>query len=185
MILALLLLLLGIGTLSQLESFNSKEQSLSSQVTTHLSVQERINQQLKSVNVSSDLRKRLIEFHNSEAKDLSVENGSVFLSKPDASGASLSLEQESHGESVVKDLHEVMRSSDDKYKTPGDVIDQRLSRNQFLSDYDNKYENEYIRRFINNAREQGYQVELNDQLEVVDIREAPRKEAQRFPNSTK
>ncbi len=62
-------------------------------------------------------------------------------------------------------------------------IDSQLAHRQWMEEYEALYEAEYIKAFLANARAQGYEIRLNDDLEVVDIRRIRRPEPMRFPQS--
>jgi hypothetical protein len=77
--------------------------------------------------------------------------------------------QEVHAVEVTK---EIQRRSEFS-RAPADQIDHRLSVDQFTNDYDSKYQTEYVKEFVRNARANGVEVEVDENLNVVDVRRAP------------
>ena len=68
---------------------------------------------------------------------------------------------------------------------PGEKIEALLARRKFVEQYDKAQRQEYVRQFLKNAEEQGYLVQLNDQLEVVRVQEIPTDRPLRLPQGYK
>lgn len=66
-------------------------------------------------------------------------------------------------------------------------LDQKIYRGlaleQYVKDYDEKYREEYVRAFLENARKAGYIIRLNKKLEIVDIQPANDDRPLRIPQS--
>jgi hypothetical protein len=58
----------------------------------------------------------------------------------------------------------------DNHLNPSERIEAKLLKMKMLEEYDYQQKLAYIEAFIKNAYEEGYQVEINDELEVVRIK---------------
>ena len=64
--------------------------------------------------------------------------------------------------------------------TVRDRIESRIDQQKFLEEYDKKYETEFVNQFVNNMQEAGYEVIVNDKLEVVRVRKIPKPDSLLF-----
>lgn len=69
---------------------------------------------------------------------------------------------------VMKDLEEPFNQSDSEL-TPEEKIELSLIRDREIAAYQHEQRLQYVRQFLQNARERGYDIILNDKLEVVQI----------------
>ncbi|PIS10708.1 MAG: hypothetical protein COT73_07900 [Bdellovibrio sp. CG10_big_fil_rev_8_21_14_0_10_47_8] len=53
---------------------------------------------------------------------------------------------------------------------PDHLIQQQLADQEIQAEYDREYQKEYARQFIENARQNGYDVQLNDEYVVTGVR---------------
>lgn len=60
-------------------------------------------------------------------------------------------------------------------------IETLIFRRKFIEEYDRAQRIRYVRQFLKNAEEQGYLVQLNDNLEVVQVRKIPTDRLLRLP----
>lgn len=176
-LLALLMLFIGGFLLFNPGVFDSKD---SASVNPDDLIDQKIDRNLKATSIQKELEAIKVRIANEKAEALKAYDleGTDF----EAPGGMETL-QESHGESITRENEEAIQGNDDGFLNPSEIINRRLAREQFLQDYDEKYQKLYIREFLKRARDQGYEVRLNDNLEVVDILEVPTDEAMRFPNS--
>jgi hypothetical protein len=73
----------------------------------------------------------------------------------------------------------------DRYAYEGhpDVkIQALLARRKFVNEYDRSIREEYVRQFLENARREGYAIQLNDQLEVVRVQRLPKHNPLNLPS---
>lgn len=83
------------------------------------------------------------------------------------------LEEDNQAEKIYEDLRGSSRSYDTPL-TPEERINSALAMRRWAKDYEQHQTAEYVKEFIENARAQGYEVKLNDQLEVVEIHQIPK-----------
>ena len=151
---------------------NKVRQRLNQRVTEHLQMidQTRTDEQWRVQQVNRDTAPSLDQL------DLS------FLSNDLRNPAHLAnLPQDRSSEDVYRDI------SPERAADTGHWAEQRinaqLEHKKWMDAYEARYEAEFVNAFLANAREQGYEVELNEQLEVVDIKRIRRPEPMRFPQS--
>lgn len=76
------------------------------------------------------------------------------------------------GESTADRIYQEL--NDDKYDSqeilPADRINARLARQRWITEYERQERINYIRNFIRTAYEQGYEVELDQNLKVVGVK---------------
>lgn len=53
---------------------------------------------------------------------------------------------------------------------PNELIQTKIFQDQQLAEYTEAYKQEYVRRFIQNARNQGWDIKVNDQYKVISAR---------------
>lgn len=81
-------------------------------------------------------------------------------------------EEEDQARRVYEDLNPSTKSFDTPL-TPEERINAALANKRWMKDYEEHQKQEYIRAFVENARSQGFEVQINDQLEVVSVKEIP------------
>ncbi|MCA9319037.1 hypothetical protein KDA06_05380 [Candidatus Saccharibacteria bacterium] len=57
--------------------------------------------------------------------------------------------------------------------TPDEKIEMRLNQQRDIAVYERNQKLQYVRQFLENARKQGYDITLNENLEVVKVRKIP------------
>ena len=177
LILGVLLLFAG-ATLFVKPDLLSQKSEMSS-IEQQRNIEQSIDRNLKAADVRRQLEALKVQIENEKAEKLREIDAITSNGAP----GNLKLEQESHAETVMQELEQQSLRGDEGYLDPSDVVERRIARDQVIADYDRKYKREYIRRFIQNARDNGLEVELNEDLEVIGIRELPSDEPMRFPNS--
>ncbi|MCB0411192.1 MAG: hypothetical protein KDD22_01615 [Bdellovibrionales bacterium] len=163
-------LILGFNFRAQPSLQNSSKSSDSRQ-----KVLNKINHYLQFADKKSELDQMRVEVQNHEesepissadqAKVEKVNLGSLSAYRPVA--------PETNAKSVYEDLHGPANSFEAPL-TPRDRIEASLARREWVSDYQRHQANEYVEQFVANAKAQGYEVKLNDQMEVVEIQAIPR-----------
>ena len=98
-----------------------------------------------------DIQKKLAEIDHSYQRDLGVD-----VVVDDGSAA------------VLEDLEEPINESNTEL-TPGERVELSLMRDREIAAYEHQQRLQYVRQFLQNAREKGYDIILNDKLEVVQI----------------
>lgn len=77
-------------------------------------------------------------------------------------------------ESTAKDLAEELRRNNDQTisatETPGQLIQQQIFEQNQLEEYSLAYKEEYARKFLENARNGGWDVELTDDFRIKSIK---------------
>ncbi len=98
-----------------------------------------------------EIRKKLAEIDYSYNRDLGVE-----VTVDDGSAA------------VLEDLNEQFNQNDIQM-TPEERVELSLIRDREIAAYEHEQRLQYVRQFLQNAREKGYDIILNNKLEVVQI----------------
>lgn len=94
----------------------------------------------------------------------------------------LTLDQEESTNKVMQDIQGDRTTPNARSLTPDQRVNKKLERDEFVRDYDERLQEEYTRQFLENASESGYEVQLNEDLEVIGIRRNKRP-ALRIPQS--
>ena len=87
------------------------------------------------------------------------------------------LSDDNQAEHIYEDLKGGAERRYDTPLTPKERINSALEMRRWMKDYEEHQIQEYIREYVENAREQGYEVKINDKLEVVEIRRIPTNKA--------
>jgi len=69
---------------------------------------------------------------------------------------------------VEKDLSR--ENSQRRRPSAQDKIEMQIAQEQYVEDYDRKLQNAYVNKFIENMEKSGYEVKINDQLQVVRVK---------------
>jgi hypothetical protein len=131
-----------------------------------LGLQSRINSHLKDGARKTEILKEKMELENAEAMDLN--STQPMLTAEERRVYRLRLDQEN----MNKKLAEEFESKNNKNRrplTPDERLAQKLERDQYIQDYNKKYEDEYVRQFIENARNKGVNIRLDDDLNVTGM----------------
>ena len=178
LILGILLLFAG-GALFVNPDLVSNKSDQSSYQDQQQIIDQSIDRNLKAADIERQLEELKVRIENEKAERLREIEAYNRGGNPN----NLQLGQESHAADIMQEIEQNSLRGDEGYLDPSDVVERRIARDQLLADYDKKYKKEYIKRFLQNAADQGLEVELNDDLEVIEIRELPSDEPMRFPNS--
>jgi hypothetical protein len=71
-------------------------------------------------------------------------------------------------ESLVKDLRRDGKETPGT-KNPNEIIQTELYEQEQLQNYSEEYKREYARQFVENAKNAGYRVIINDQFKVISV----------------
>lgn len=132
----------------------------------------RINDILQDTARTKELRALQVKIENAETAP-ALDNESAAL-------ASLVDRDRKYGVDLVQEKH-IENVADDTKKPDGmdlsDLPDEKVNlallHRKWLSDYDKRLNKQYVEAFIANARDAGYNVLLNDNLEVVGVKRIP------------
>ena len=69
---------------------------------------------------------------------------------------------------VLEDLEEPINQNNSEL-TPGERVELSIIRDREIAAYEHEQRLQYVRQFLQNARSKGYDIILNDKLEVVQI----------------
>ncbi len=125
------------------------------------SLQRQLNTDLKDTANRAQLKKETMQEDNAGADSLSNTDFEQDGSAP----IPLVLQQQNNAKDVAHD--EMPKAF--QPMTPDQRVSLMLQRNQWLKDYDQAYQQEYIRQFLKNAREHGVNVRLNKNLDVTGL----------------
>ena len=142
----------------QRENLASREASSIAAPSPNL--QDRLNTDLKDTAIRSGLKKETMEEDNADSAAIS---NSDFENDQSQRPIPLVLKQQNNSGDVVRD--EIPQTYEPP--TPDQRVSLMLQRNQWLKNYDQAYQREYIRQFLKNAREHGVNVRLNKNLDVT------------------
>lgn len=143
-----------------------------------------INQHLQEVHRDLELARMTVEVENAEMAPELRENHLSYRVDDAYRGErllGLKMEQEDTADRVYRDL--ARPDGGRKHWSPDETINDRLALRQWVNEYDQKLQQYYIEQFLQNARDAGYEVELNQELEVVRVRNVPTERRWRGPQS--
>ncbi len=141
---------------------------------------EKIDRHLKAVDLEERLHRAAAEQANEafseQSSRLAPAESMQYHPQP------LRIKQERREGAIAQKQREDALPSDYRVQTMDQQIYRGMALDQWLQDYDEKYREEYVKAFIENARRAGYAVKVNKRLEVTDVRPIP-DDALRLPNS--
>lgn len=147
------------------------------------SVEDSINRQLKNAQQSEDRGRQRVYWENLNSAP-SIQAGEldsrVFIDEKPPHP--IRIEQYGPANEIAEQIRSNQRMNNIS-QSPAELIGRRIVRDQWLKEYDARYEAEYVRQFLENARAQGYEINLNENLEIIGIHEIQKEEPLRFPNS--
>lgn len=163
------IVLVGIG-LFLLVSEDQGERQLGSvppaaQSVSNLRTEDRIDLHLKSANVQSELEK--VEAESAIPKFHKDQHQIEDFTKP----MPLDRQQSVHSVEISREQEAADRNR--QVLTPAQLIELDLARQQFLRQHDARARERFIQEFLNNAREQGLEIELDENLDVKSVRRNP------------
>ncbi|MCB0391704.1 MAG: hypothetical protein KDD58_10440 [Bdellovibrionales bacterium] len=84
----------------------------------------------------------------------------------------IQLEQEYGADDVAKYFQQKLEDSSKEYDIK-DRIETHIANERFMKEYNEKYEKEFVKQFVENMNNAGYEVLINDNLQVVRVRKLP------------
>ncbi len=133
---------------------------------------ESLNRSLQDVAKKIEFQQMKAQLENQMTAPKLGENSTMSSESDRMSGITLATED--LGMKAVKDVQLDRRPSS---PTAEDRIEQEIELKKFMSEYNKNLNKAYLKEFVENAREGGYHVVLNDQSEVIKvqkIRKSPR-----------
>jgi hypothetical protein len=159
------LLWIGLNQPNQASSYSSVSpknnlttQKIDNSINSHMRLTER---KLLDTQLARDLDNRLTTRTNPEADPFSIGKGH------DAS-LGVDLEQENKAAQVYKDISKPSIRYDID-SDPEEKIRAQMALQKWMAEYDQRYKEQYIKAFIENARRAGYRLEVNGELEVTKV----------------
>lgn len=137
-----------------------------------------VEQNLKEAHLKEATRVHMTEIENDIAAPV-VPYGTTPI-MDDGQPHPLVFDQENPGRRVLEDV-EPRRPR--RSLTPDQRITSKIERESWSRDYNKKYEQEYVRQFLENARRKGVEIRLNENLDVTGIETFPVEEPIRVPQS--
>jgi hypothetical protein len=144
-------------------------------------VLHQINEHIKDTQVRSDLNQQATALENSGAPTLPSGQAPSDSSESNAKVNPLVLEQVNPNEPVLKDLRG--GASNSAAPTPDQRISSKLAKEKWVQEYEQRYQEEYIRQFKENAHNDGVDLKLNKNLDVTGATFAPVDQPLRVPQS--
>lgn len=142
--------------------------------------QASINSELKAADIKVQFNRALIEDLNAQVKEQSKTSQKSGMP---LSSMHMRLSTESHAVNVAEENRQEEQPGTFRVRDLDESILQRVADQQFSGEYDEAYKKAYIRAFLENARENGLDVVLNEDLEVIEILPFNTGEPLRFPNA--
>ena len=145
-----------------------------------------INRSLQEVNKKRELESLRVQIENQmtahglEASSLSSQEKEQALSGSTTSPIDLV------GEDRAKGAYIAANPNPNRYDIqtlPSERIDQTLELRKFVGEYDRRLDQAYMRAFLENARRDGLDVEVNEVGEVIKVRRISRPQPMLFPTA--
>lgn len=136
-------------------------------------VTSNINKYLQASTKKSEIDQLRVEVQNSEfseAIQAGDEKKVALLPKISASEFAL-LPNDDVSKTIYKDLATDVAAANPLL--PRDRIDASIANQEWAANYEQHQRHQYVEEFVENARAKGYEVKLNDKLEVVEVRGIP------------
>ena len=174
---------LSIGVLAGYLHTTDDQKDMASRATTPVmtsadqALQNQMNSNLKDATVRSDLKKETMQEDDAGSNTISerdIERNERTAPIP------LVLEQQNSANDIARD--EMPKALEPM--TPDQRVSLMLQRNEWLKDYDQAYQQEYIRQFLKNAHDHGVSVRLNKNLDVTGLSVNRSNQPIRFPTSS-
>lgn len=132
----------------------------------------------------TDLKLQLHEAHTQAlADELSEQATEPYAPVLHTGRKALRLKQEAREKEIAEDNRRNDLPSDYRSKNLDELLRQQIADRKFAQQYDESYKRAYIKAFLQNARESGYDIVLNEDLEVISVQPYNEDEPIRFPNS--
>lgn len=153
-------------------SSRSPAQSQSDPV--HRKAVELVNRNLQMDQKIQELKALGVEVKNEEHLR-QIQKKLAELENRDTRGLGVEVIVEDGSAAVLEDLEESANQSDSEM-TPQEKIELSMMRQREIAAYEHKQRLQYVRKFLENAREKGYDIVLNDKLEVVRVKKINQQE---------
>lgn len=132
----------------------------------------RVNDILQDTARTKELRELQVKIENAETAPALDNESAALASLIDRDRKyGVDLVQERH----IEDVADQTKKSEgmDLSGLPDEKVNLALLHRKWLSDYDKRLNKQYVEAFLANARDAGYNVLLNDNLEVVAVKRIP------------
>lgn len=143
---------------------------------------KRINENLKDLSIKKEILGREVDLDSSSATPIKDWEGTLPNGSDEEMPLPFSLDQENPAKKVLSDT-DGRTERTKRPLTPDQRISKKIETEVWLRNEERRREREYIRQFIENAREQGYEIRLNENLDVVGIGDAGDPQPIRIPQS--
>lgn len=140
---------------------------------------DRADYHLKTADMNRVIQQFKIELENRKSMDQKIKDQNMGEEELDPSRYGIQLEQEYGAADVGAYLEKTAKGQNSRLNAR-DRIESRIAQQDYLKDYDGKYKKEFVNQFMNNMEEAGYDVQINDNLEVVRVRKIPRPDRLHF-----
>jgi hypothetical protein len=138
---------------------------------------EQIDQELKKGLKKIEISATQAELDNNQAPPVPEE---AYVPGREGGGVNpLQFDQENPGQRVQMDTEQRQQ----KRGTPDQRISSKVERDAWIRDYEKRQKATYVREFIENARRNGVDVQLNENLDVVGLQRFDVEKPLRFPQS--
>ena len=135
-------------------------------------VEDRVSRYMQEVEAQREMAKQSLEIENQNlTSSHDVNPGSELIDENKDRVLGLQLDQENSAERVYEDLNQ--NKSNPSEMLPEDRINSRLANAKWINEMERAEQKQFVANFVKAARENGYEVTLNDQLVVVKVRKLP------------
>ncbi len=138
----------------------------------------RVNYHLRELERRQNKEKLDVQFENSKSKTLSIKEHGYLKKKFSTEENGVRFDEEVNYADINDNL-------DEEEEGVVDGIRQQLQRAYEDQEYNEAYKKAYIHEFVENARREGFEVSINDDLEVVRVRRIREPSGYRSPDSVK
>ncbi|MCB0415827.1 MAG: hypothetical protein KDD50_15925 [Bdellovibrionales bacterium] len=147
-------------------NFSSVDLNQASNTSKQHRILKKINYFIKQAHVEGELHKRQVENQNSNIDSYSLKGAHAPTEKQPLIGYGVNVDSQDKFKQYDQDIKKMQTHT----KSFQDDIYASVALDQYLEDYEQKERQAFVDAFIENARRGGYDVELNDNLEVVGVR---------------
>lgn len=128
--------------------------------------EQKVNRHLFQTSQSLELNRQRAALEAARLSGQTVNAGPAI--DPEKESHPLDLSTDSRNDSLVKDLDRESKQPS-LPKTPSELVQAELFEQEQLAAYSEEYKRAYAQKFIENARQAGYLVKLNDQYKVISV----------------
>lgn len=167
-----LVLLLAAGFLFYEATQHQSGQTQQSSTQPSFDTEAMVNRHLFYTAQKAELQKEIIQVENSWTAPAVGE--SLFKDpKPSNKAYGVDHSPDTYEARVVNDLN--LNDKQVNYVSPSGVIQRELHERRVVAEYSQRWKEEYVEQFLENARKNGYEVTLDKDYRVVNVREIRRK----------